>query len=69
MACIHQMMLVNQGVHWCELQKDCYPHCEQCLSYQPQPTSETTVTNMNTATNKSTPIRDIMVGKTQFKAI
>ena len=39
MTCIHQMMLVNQGVHWCELQKDCYPNCDKCQDREDYPES------------------------------
>lgn len=38
------MVLVNQGVHWCELQCDCYPHCDQCKEREkpPKPTFDST---------------------------
>ena len=39
MNCIHQMMLVNQGVHWCKLQKDCYPDCDKCQDREEPPIS------------------------------
>lgn len=28
--CKHLMQLINQGIHWCELQLDNYPNCEDC---------------------------------------
>lgn len=44
MTCKHQMYLINQGVHWCELQKNCYPNCDQCPDREepPKSTIETT---------------------------
>lgn len=33
-GCIHQMCLTNQGIHWCELQQDCYPKCEGCPKFE-----------------------------------
>ena len=44
MTCKHQMHLINKGVHWCELQKDCYPNCDQCPDREepPKSTIETT---------------------------
>ena len=37
MICKHQMHLINQGVHWCELQKDCYPNCDHCPDREEPP--------------------------------
>lgn len=33
-GCKHQMSLVNQAIHWCELQQDCYPNCVDCPKFE-----------------------------------
>ena len=38
MICKHQMHLINQGIHWCELQKECYPNCDGCADKEEPPT-------------------------------
>ena len=33
--CVHKCHLINQGVHWCGLQKETYP--EVCEDYEETP--------------------------------
>ena len=58
MTCKHQMVLANQGIHWCELQKPCYPNCDYCLSWQKIPdstiaTNATTKVDLDVINNKT----------------
>ena len=45
MICKHQMHLINQGVHWCELQKECYPDCDKCQDREEPPESVIEITD------------------------
>lgn len=45
MTCIHQLHLINQGVHWCELQKECYPDCDKCQDREEPPESVIEITD------------------------
>ena len=36
--CVHQGHLINQGIHWCELQKPGYPDCcQNCPEFEAAP--------------------------------
>lgn len=39
--CIHRGALVNQGIHWCELQIEGYPDKEDCEQFEMNPSFET----------------------------
>ena len=47
MGCLHQMMLVNHGISWCELQEKCYPDCSKCKKHEAIP--EGTITSTATS--------------------
>ena len=49
--CEHQQRLVNQGVHWCDKQKDNYPDCENCSDYSPVPDATVSCTSTNVSEN------------------
>lgn len=46
MTCIYQALLSNQGITWCELKKDCFPHCEQCDARKEPPQYTMTCTKL-----------------------
>ena len=43
--CKHQMWLINQGIHWCELQLPNYPKCEGCEHFEELEIGETVATS------------------------
>ena len=40
-GCNHQQSLVNQGIHWCALNNENYPNCEDCKDFSKRPDSIT----------------------------
>ena len=46
MMCKHEMWLINQGISWCELQKEEYfKHCKDCPHFEEAEICETDSTN------------------------
>ena len=69
--CVHQGHLINQGIHWCELQKAEYPDCcQNCPEFEAVPegvvtSTATSVTNIENILN----IEDILdfLGQTMLR--
>ena len=60
--CVHQGHLINQGIHWCELQKPGYPNCcQNCSNFEAVPEGVVTSTAAST-----TSIEEILGSKPTY---